>query len=71
MRKLSDFCVLVWIVTTSVSGFCPNLEGESVSWWILYQQKERPFFHYYVDSASTTKVKVTERFDIVYLLEMH
>lgn len=31
---------------------CSDSRGNSVTWWILYQQKTTPFTHFYVDSSS-------------------
>ncbi|CAC5408186.1 unnamed protein product [Mytilus coruscus] len=51
--------VLFVIVTilTSVYGTCQSLDGQSVPWWILYQQKDRPYFHQYVDSTNSHRIK--------------
>lgn len=43
---------------TIVNGRCQSLDGQNVPWWILYQQKERSFFHQYVDSTNSYKIKV-------------
>lgn len=54
---VGSFFVFVTILT-SVYGTCQSLDGQSVPWWILYQQKERPFFHQYVESTNSHRVKV-------------
>lgn len=46
-------------VLASVYGTCQSVDGQRVPWWILYQQKDRPFFHQYVDSTNSHRIKVT------------
>lgn len=45
-------------VLTSVYGTCQSVDGQSIPWWILYQQKDRPYFHQYVDSTNSHRIKV-------------
>lgn len=37
-------------------GLCPGKNGTEVDWWIIYQQRSMPFFHFYVDSTSNSDV---------------
>lgn len=46
-----------WIV--GLGNICPDPDGGHVSWWILYQEKSRPFFHFYADSRNNQDIKVT------------
>ncbi|XP_052092456.1 uncharacterized protein LOC127728917 [Mytilus californianus] len=49
--------VVLSSVLVSVYGLCQNVDGQSVSWWILFQQKERPYFHNYIDSTNSQRIK--------------
>lgn len=45
-----------WIV--GLGNICPDPDGGHVSWWILYQEKSRPFFHFYADSRNNQDIKL-------------
>ena len=45
----------LWI---SITGFCPDPQGNHVAWWVLYQQKSLPFIHFYSDSENNHDIKV-------------
>ncbi|XP_076088541.1 uncharacterized protein LOC143058948 [Mytilus galloprovincialis] len=45
-------------VLVSTIQYCPGITGGSVPWWILYQQKDKPFIHYYVDSTNNENITV-------------
>ena len=50
------FCLALTI--SGGLGFCPSKNGSATDWWIIYQQRSMPFFHYYVDSTSNSEVSV-------------
>jgi hypothetical protein len=52
--------VMIWLqIVVHLLSFslclclCSDPKGNSVTWWILYQQKTTPFTHFYVDSVKT------------------
>ncbi|XP_062589347.1 uncharacterized protein LOC134250998 [Saccostrea cucullata] len=52
-------CVAVTILVIGLPGghgICPSKNGTLVDWWIIYQQRSMPFFHFYVDSTSNSDV---------------
>ena len=49
------YMTCLWI---SISGFCPDPQGNHVAWWVLYQQKSLPFIHFYSDSENNHDIKV-------------
>ena len=52
--SLLSFASLIAIAVQS----CHGIDGGAVSWWILYQQKNRAFIHYYVDNKNTEDIVV-------------
>lgn len=49
-------CALLLLVLPGGHGLCPSKNGTDVDWWIIYQQRSMPFFHFYVDSTSNSDV---------------
>ena len=47
--------VNLWI---AVTGFCPDPQGNQVTWWVVYQQKSLPFIHFYSDSENNQDIQV-------------
>lgn len=61
MVSMSAYLTSVFLflnVLVSTLQYCPNISGDSVPWWIVYQQKDRPFIHYYVDSTNNENITV-------------
>ncbi|XP_048732914.2 uncharacterized protein LOC125649412 [Ostrea edulis] len=50
--------LLVYLVVSlhKGHGLCPSKNGTVVDWWIIYQQRSMPFFHFYVDSTSNSDI---------------
>ncbi|XP_078314814.1 uncharacterized protein LOC111131181 isoform X2 [Crassostrea virginica] len=47
--------VNLWI---AVTGFCPDPNGNQVTWWVVYQQKSLPFIHFYSDSENNQDIQL-------------
>ncbi|VDH96758.1 Hypothetical predicted protein [Mytilus galloprovincialis] len=54
---LTLFFVFLNVLVSTIQ-YCPSISGGSVPWWILYQQKDKPFIHYYVDSTNNENITV-------------
>ncbi|KAJ8302810.1 hypothetical protein KUTeg_019206 [Tegillarca granosa] len=56
MIKLLCCFLLHFVCWNIIDGECPGIDKKSVAWWIIYQQKQKPFVHYYIDNTNINQI---------------